>query len=442
MRGWSVGVGSVCMTRTYDIVGTVAVTQRTLDRVVVVGGSLAGLRACETLRSSGYTGTIALVSAEDCRPYDRPPLSKQLLAGAWEADRISLRRDDAFDALGLDEHFGVPAAGVDLDARSIVLADGDELPYDGLIIATGAHPRRLPGQPDAPHIHELRTLDDALRLRDAIGRDDAQVVVIGAGFIGLEVAATARRAGATVTVLEGAPAPLIRGAGAELGAALAAIHPAEGVDIRCGVAVGGIEAGGVRLADGSLVAATAVVVGIGVVPATGWLDGSGLDLRDGVVTAPTLSTRAPGVFAAGDLVRWVNPRFEEEMRVEHWTNAAEQGALAARNLLAESSGGELVAYAAVPFVWSDQYRHRIQFLGRSTAANGTPAEPLIVVGSPVEHEFLAVYASAGRLRGVLGLNVPRLVMKYRPLLERQARLGDALALAAEQRAALPTASVG
>lgn len=442
MRGWSAGVGSGCMTRRYDIVGPVAVTQRPLDRVVVVGGSLAGLRACETLRSSGFTGSIALVSAETHRPYDRPPLSKQLLAGAWEPERIVLRRDDAFDALGLDACFGVAAAGLDLDARSIVLSNGVELPYDGLIIATGSHPRRLPGQPDAPHIHELRTVEDALRLRDAIGRDGAAVVVIGAGFIGLEVAATARRAGATVTVLEGAPAPLIRGAGSELGAALAAIHPAEGVDIRCGVAVDAIEAGGVRLADGSLLAATAVVVGIGVVPATGWLDGSDLDLRDGVVTAPTLSTRAPGVFAAGDLVRWVNPRFEEEMRVEHWTNAAEQGALAARNLLAESSGGELVAYDAVPFVWSDQYRHRIQFLGRSTAANGTPAEPHIVVGSPVEHQFLAVYASAGRLRGVLGLNVPRLVMKYRPLLERQARLGDALALAAEQRAALPTASAG
>ena len=264
-----------------------AVTQRPLDRVVVVGGSLAGLRACETLRSSGFTGSIALVSAETHRPYDRPPLSKQLLAGAWEPERIVLRRDDAFEALGLDARFGVAAAGLDLDARSIVLSNGVELPYDGLIIATGSHPRRLPGQPDAPHIHELRTVDDALRLRDAIGRDGAAVVVIGAGFIGLEVAATARRAGATVTVLEGAPAPLIRGAGSELGAALAQVHPAEGVDVRCGVAVDGIEAGGVRLADGTLVAATAVVVGIGVSPTTGWLEGSGLELRDGVVTAPT-----------------------------------------------------------------------------------------------------------------------------------------------------------
>jgi len=419
------------------MVGGVTDMQRSLDRVVVVGGSLAGLRACEALRTAGYAGALTLVSAESQRPYDRPPLSKQLLAGRWEADRITLRNDDAFDALGLDAIWGVPAAGLDVDARSVVLADGAELPFDGLIIATGSHPRRLPAQPDAPHVHELRTLDDALRLRDAIHRPDAKVVVVGAGFIGLEVAATARRAGAAVTVLEGAPAPLIRGAGAELGTALAAIHPDEGVDIRCGLTVAGIEAGGVRLGDGSLVDATAVVVGIGVSPTTGWLDSSGLELRDGVVTASTLSVGSPGVYAAGDLVRWTNPRFAEEMRVEHWTNAAEQGALAARNLLAEAAGGELLPYDAVPFVWSDQFDHRIQFLGRSTAGDGSPAESQIVVGSPDERRFLAFYISAGRLRGVLGLNVPRLVMKYRALLERQAALDEALALAAEQRAALP-----
>lgn len=416
--------------------------QRPLDKVVVVGGSLAGLRACEALRSAGYTGSITLVSAESQRPYDRPPLSKQLLAGRWEPDRIALRNDDAFDALGLDAMFGVPASGLDLDIRSVVLADGAELPFDGLIIATGSHPRRLPMQPDANHVHELRTLDDALRLRKAIHREGAKIVVIGAGFIGLEVAATARRAGAAVTVLEGAPAPLIRGAGADLGTALAAIHPDEGVDIRCGVTVERIEVGGVRLGDGSLVDGDNVVVGIGVAPTTGWLAGSGLALRDGVVTAPTLSAGVPGVYAAGDLVRWVNPCFDEEMRIEHWTNAAEQGALAARNLLAESAGEDLVACDAVPFVWSDQYDHRIQFLGRSTTTDGGPAEPQIVVGSTGERRFLAFYVADARLRGVLGLNVPRLVMKYRALLERHAALGEALALAAEQQAALPPVAAG
>lgn len=415
-----------------------AVPQRTVDRIVVVGGSLAGLRACETLRSSGFAGQITLVSAEDHRPYDRPPLSKQLLAGRWEPDRVALRTDEDFDTLALNVHFGVPAAGLDLAARSVGLADGTEVAFDGLIIATGSHPRRLADQRDQNHVHELRTLDDALRLRRAISRPGARVAVIGAGFIGLEVAATARRAGAEVTVLEAAPAPLIRGAGAELGRALAAIHPDEGVDVRCGVDVGAIETGGVRLGDGSLIDADAIVVGVGVVPTTGWLDDSGLELRDGVVTAPTLSTGVPGVYAAGDLVRWVNPRFDEEMRVEHWTNAAEQGALAARNLLAEAAGVTPTAYDAVPFVWSDQYDHRIQLLGRSTTPAGGLAQSQIVIGSSDERRFLAFYEWEGCLRGVLGLNVPRLVMKYRALLERRAGLDEALELAAEQRSAQPT----
>jgi NADPH-dependent 2,4-dienoyl-CoA reductase/sulfur reductase-like enzyme len=415
--------------------GTKRASERLLERVVVVGGSLAGLRACETLRAAGYGGTITLVGAETHQPYDRPPLSKHYLAGMWELDRVMLRPDGAFESLALDAMLGVPAAGLDLDARAVALADGTDVPFDGLIVATGAHPRRIPGQPVSPRVHELRTLDDAARLREAISRPEARIVVVGAGFIGLEVAATARQAGAAVTVLEGAPAPLIRGAGAELGPALAAIHPDNGVDVRCAVSVAAIEQGGVRLADGTLVEADDVVIGIGVAPTTAWLEGSGLELRDGVVTASTLSTGTAGVYAAGDLVRWRNPCFDEEMRIEHWTNAAEQGALAARNLLAESAGGELEPYSAVPFVWSDQYQHRIQFLGRSTANDGSPAEPTIVVGSPGERRFLAFFACDGVLRGVLGLNVPKFVMKYRALLARGAGVAEANELAERQRAA-------
>jgi NADPH-dependent 2,4-dienoyl-CoA reductase/sulfur reductase-like enzyme len=317
------------------------------------------------------------------------------------------------------------------------LADGSDVPFDGVILATGAHPRQLPGQPDLPNVHVLRSLDDALALRAAIVEPGVRLVVIGAGFIGLEVAATARQAGAEVVVLEGAAAPLIRGAGAELGTALAAVHPDNGVDVRTGVAVAGIEADGVRLGDDTIVVADHVVVGIGVAPTTSWLEGSGLVLRDGIVTSPTLSTGVAGVFAAGDLVRWHNPTFDEEMRVEHWTNAAEHGALAARNLLAEADGGEPAEYAAVPFVWSDQYEHRIQFLGRSTSPDGAPAEHRVVIGSPEQRRFLAFYESAGRLRGVLGLNVTKFVMKYRALLGAGAGIDEALALAAKQRDALP-----
>ena len=410
-----------------------------LERVVVVGGSLAGLRACEALRSGGFTGAIVLVGAETHRPYDRPPLSKKFLAGEWDADRIALRQPDAFESLGLDTRFGVPASGLDTTARAVVLADSTVVPYDGVILATGSQPRRLPGTADNPYVHVLRTIDDALAVRAVIERPGARVIVIGAGFIGLEVAATARRAGAEVIVLEGAEAPLIRGVGAELGAALAAFHADEGVDVRVSVMVTGIEQAGdgaiVRLGDGSDWRADAVVVGIGVVPASGWLDGSGLELRDGVVTNATLAAGPAGVFAAGDIVRWTHPLFGEEMRVEHWTNAAEQGALAAQNLLASAGGGDLADSATVPFVWSDQYDHRIQFLGRSTTSAGAPAEWTTLVGSPGERSFVAGYHADGVLRGVLGLNLPRLVMKYRALIAAGAPLADALALADEQRRA-------
>ncbi|MGI9029521.1 MAG: FAD-dependent oxidoreductase, partial [Ilumatobacteraceae bacterium] len=200
------------------------------------------------------------------------------------------------------------------------------------------------------------------------------------------------------------------------------------------VAVAGLENHGVRLGGGELVAADLIVVGIGVTPATEWLEGTGLELRDGVVCDATLAAGPPGVFAAGDLARWPNALFEEEQRVEHWTNAAEQGAVAARNVLATAAGDPGDGYAPVPFFWSDQGRHRIQFLGRAadpTEHADDAAE--IVVGDPAEHRFLALYGRSGRLRGALGLNVPKLLMRYRPLLASGASWDDALVLAAQQQ---------
>ncbi len=265
-------------------------------RVVVVGASLAGLRACEVLRQEGFDGTITLVGAEAEVPYDRPPLSKKVLAGEWEADRIRLRKADDFASLALDLRLGVAATALDTAARTVSLADGATVAYDGLVIATGAAPRKLPGQPDSPSIVTLRTLSESLALRERLA-DGHRLVVIGAGFIGLEVAATARQRGCTVTVLEGLPAPLVRGLGAELGTAVAAVHSRNGVDVRCGVQVVGLTVQGdgtvaVALGDGSTVAAATVVadtvvIGIGVAPALGWLEGSGLTVRDGLVCDET-----------------------------------------------------------------------------------------------------------------------------------------------------------
>jgi NADPH-dependent 2,4-dienoyl-CoA reductase/sulfur reductase-like enzyme len=347
-----------------------------------------------------------------------------------------LRKPADMDGLGLDLRLGVPAAGLDLDRREVVLADGSSVPFDGLVIATGSRPRRLPGQHEVPTVHELRTLDDALALRDVIADGTARLVVIGAGFIGLEVAATARVRGCTVTVLEEAPAPLIRGLGVEMGLAATGVHAVEGVNIRCGVHVESFGVDGVRLAGGELVAADVIVVGVGVSPATEWLDGSGLELRDGVVCDATLATAAPGVYAAGDVARWPNELYGEEMRVEHRTNASEQGVAAARNLLIASAGGTGEVYAPVPFFWSDQAKHRIQFLGRSATADDDTVR--VVVGSPDDHKFLTLYGRRGRLWGVLGVNVVRLVMPYRALLADAASWDDALALADAQRQAQPS----
>ncbi|MFK8025008.1 MAG: NAD(P)/FAD-dependent oxidoreductase [Ilumatobacter sp.] len=423
-------------------------------RVVVVGASLAGLRAAETLRSEGFDGEVVIVGAEQHRPYDRPPLSKKLLAGEWEPDRVQLRQPDSFDDLDVEWRFGVAAAGLDPSEKILHLTDGTDLPYDGCVIATGAACRRLSEQSRYGHVHELRTLDDSMRLRAEFADGGKRVVVIGAGFIGLEVAGTAHALGNTVTVLEGAEAPLMRGLGADMGAAIGALHSAAGVEMRCGVQVEALHDEGVLLAasgaadDGELLEADVVLVGIGVVPATAWLADSGIELRDGVVCDSTLrALDASGepvgdVFAAGDVVRWPNQLFDEEMRIEHWTNAAEQGALAAKNLMVSLGAGATdhvaQSYAPVPFFWSDQLEHRVQFVGRATADDDVE----VALGSTVldagaedgaKPRWLALYSdpSTGRLRGALGVNAPKWVMPMRALLANRASIDDARARAAE-----------
>jgi len=390
-----------------------------LERIVVVGASLAGLRSVEMLRSEGFEGSITLVGAEERLPYDRPPLSKKVLSGEWEPERIALRKPDEFASIDVDLRLGRRAERLDVPGRSVELSDGDRVPYDGLVIATGAEARRLRGQPDLPGVFMLRTLDDSLALRAALLSGSPRVVVVGAGFIGSEVAATARGLGCDVTILEMLDVPLLRALGAAMGAACGELHRDHGVSLRLGVGVEAIEGDGrverVRLTDGSTVAADVVVVGVGVAPATGWLADSGLEVRDGVVCDAYLAAGPPGVYAAGDVTRWPNALFGEEMRVEHWTNAAEQGAHAARNLLAKAGhgGGTVTPYAPVPFFWSDQYGTRIQFLGRA----GADDEVRIVHGSVEDRAFVTLFGRHGRLRGVLGLAMPRLVMGYQRLLE-------------------------
>ncbi len=397
-----------------------------LRNVVVVGASLAGLRAVETLRAEGFVGRLTLVGAEPHLPYDRPPLSKKFLSGEWESSQISLRKADEFAGLDLDLRLGVRAESLDTGARRIGLDDDSMVDYDGLVIATGASCRRLPGQPSLPGIFELRSLDDSMALRESLSVGSGRLVVIGAGFIGSEVAATAAGRGFDVTIVEALPVPLARGLGEQMGGAVAALHEANGVRLIVGVGVDGFDGTtrveGVRLTDGSTLPADLVVVGVGVSPNTGWLADSGIELGDGVICDEQLATSAPGVFAAGDLVRWPNRLFDEQMRVEHWTNAAEQGAEAARNLLASADDATGTPYAPVPFFWSDQYDARIQFLGRSSPGD----EVVVVKGSTDSMKWVALYRNGDRLHGALGISSPRDVMPYRRMLAAAASWDDAM----------------
>ena len=397
-----------------------------LQSIVVVGASLAGLRAVEALRRLGYEGRLSLVGAESHLPYDRPPLSKAVLAGTREPESIALTRPEAWEALELDLHLGIRAESLDLSERVVWLAGGRRLQYDGLLIATGASPRQIPGTPDLPGIHTLRTLDDCLAIRAELERRP-KVAVVGAGFIGAEVAATCRERGLDVAMIEAFPTPLAAALPREIGELYADIHRDHGVDLRLGVGVAGFDGGQrverVRLADGSSVEADVVVVGIGVVPETGWLESSGLELDNGVVCDETSATAAPGVVAAGDIARFSNPLFGESMRVEHWTNAVEQGEAAAERLLTGPDGAK--PFAPVPYVWSDQYDRKLMSAGRFRPDD----EMQIHHGSLDERRFVALFGRGGRLVGALAMNRAPKFIKYRRMLREGASFENAVAAA-------------
>ncbi len=396
-----------------------------MKSVMIVGASLAGMRAAETLRREGFDGTVTVVGDETDAPYDRPPLSKQVLAGEWEPQRIALYDDETLADLQLTWRLGARAAGFEAATRTVTLAGGEQLSADGVVIATGARTRTLPGTEDLAGVYTLRTLADSLAIRREFDATPGRVVVVGAGFIGAEVAATARGRGLDVTMVEMADTPLERVLGAELGRACAEVHTDHGVDLRLGVGVESVSGAGrveqVALTDGTRLDADVVVVGVGVIPNTEWLEGSGLDIDNGVVCDETCLA-APGVVAAGDVARWPNRLFGQSMRVEHWDNAIAQGIAAAQRLLA---GEATEPFAPVPWFWSDQYDRKIQLAGRS----GPDDEVVVVTGSPAERRFAAIYGRAGRIVAVLGFNRPRHVMQYRRLIARGASWDEALEFA-------------
>jgi 3-phenylpropionate/trans-cinnamate dioxygenase ferredoxin reductase subunit len=375
---------------------------------VIVGASAAGLTTAEALRRRGYDGTLSLIGDEPHLPYDRPPLSKQILAGTWEPEKIVLRDEEALGDLGADVFLGHAAAGLDVAGRRVLLARGGAVGYDALVIATGVAPRPLPGA-DLAGVHVLRTLDDALTLRTQLVRRP-KLVVVGAGFLGAEVAAVARGMGLDVTLVDPLPVPMQRQFGVRIGGLIGQMHRDHGVSLRLGTGVARfVQVAGrvaaVELADGSVIDADLVLVAVGAAPATGWLAGSGLALQDGV-ECDSRGQAGPGIYAAGDVASWYNPHFGTRMRLEHRMNATEQGVAVAGTLL-----GEHPAFASVPYFWTDQYDTKIQAYGVFPSA----AAFRIVSGDPGERRFVAAYGQHGTVTGVLGWNSPREVRALRQL---------------------------
>ncbi len=392
--------------------------------VVVVGASLGGLRTAEALRRLGYDGRLVLVGEEAHRPYDRPPLSKELLRGERDAASIALAKPERFDALGLDLRLGRRAVALDPRAREVALDSGERLRFDGCALATGCRPRRLRGTPDLAGIFVLRTLDDALAIRAHLERGP-RVAVVGAGFIGAEVAASCRQRGLEVVMIDPLPTPLAASVGVEVGQVVAALHRDHGAVLRLGVGVAAFEGAGrlerVRLSDGSAVPADVAVVGIGVVPNTEWLAGSGIELDDGVICDETTATGVPGIVAVGDVARFANPLFGVSMRVEHWTHAVEQAQAAAERLLAAPAK----PYAPAPFVWSDQYDLKLQSAGWMLPGD----EKRVVHGTLAERRCVVLHGRGGRLVGALALNRVRELLAYRRMIREGASFEGALAAA-------------
>lgn len=388
-----------------------------MDDIVIVGGSIAGFAAASELRHAGHEGRIRIVADEPIRTYQRPPLSKGLLAG--DDPESVMWAAAAKDDLDIDWVHDA-ATSLDPDTRTVTLASGETVAYDGLVIASGATPRRLPGEPDVPGIHVVRSMADALALRADLDAGPERVVVVGAGFIGAEVAATCRTRGHEVTLVEPLPQPLARVLGDDLGGVVADLHRAHDVDLRLGVGVEAVEGDKrverLRLADGTEIAADVVVIGIGVVPNTGWLEGSGLPVDDGVVADATCLV-APGIVACGDVARWDSPRYGS-IRVEHWDHAVDMGQAAARRLLA--GDGEAEPFDPVPWFWSDQYGVRIQMAGRPDG------EMRVVDGALGDDRFVALFGRDGMVTGAFGWNWPAKTVRYRMAIANGLRWDEAV----------------
>ncbi|WP_033343198.1 NAD(P)/FAD-dependent oxidoreductase [Catenuloplanes japonicus] len=378
--------------------------------VVIVGASAGGLTTLEALRRLGHDGAVTVIGDEIHPPYDRPPLSKQVLSGAWHPDRAALRTAEAIGLLGADLRLGERAVALDSATRTVTTSGGMSVRGDAIVIATGATPRRLPGSEGVAGVHVLRGLDDTLRLREDL-EPGRRLVVVGDGVLGSEIAATAVGLGVDTTLVGPQAAPMRLQLGDEVSALLGQLHTDQGVRLRLGTAVDGLvvsegRASGVRLTTGEVLPADVVVIAFGAAPATDWLAGSGLYLDNGVV-CDSRCLAADGVWAVGDVARFHHEHLRRSIRLENRTNATEQAMLVAANIL-----GADRAYTPVPYFWTDQFHVKIQVYG-------TPTPEMrfgVVDGSPESGRFVGVYHLGDRPAAVLGWNMPKQARQHRQLL--------------------------
>jgi len=364
---------------------------------VIVGAGLAGAKAAEALRDSGFDGQISLIGAEEHLPYERPPLSKEYLTGKADRDSVFVHGQTWYRQQDIDLRLGSPAAAIDRAARQVRLADGARLPFGKLLLTTGARPRQLAG---ITGVHYLRTLDDSDRLKEILATG-SRLAVIGGGWIGLEIAAAARQAGLQVTVLESLELPLLRVLGHEMAQVFADLHRSAGVDLRLGARIEeiistGSTATGVRLADGTLIGADAVVAGIGATPRTELAEQAGLEIGNGIVTSAALRTSDPDIFAAGDVASAFHPLLGHHMRVEHWANALKQPAVAAAAMLDQDA-----AYEELPYFYTDQYDLGMEYLGHVEGGY----DQVVVRGDLEAREFIAFWLKDGRILAGMNVNI-------------------------------------
>lgn len=379
------------------------------QRVVVVGAGMAGVQTAVALREQGFAGAVTLIGAEPHQPYDRPPLSKAVLLGKAEDSAF----DVDFEALSIELRLGLDVTGLRADAHEIDTEAGP-VPYDVLVVATGAEPVTLPGTEGVPGVHLLRTLDDAARLKPVLERRH-DIVVVGAGWIGAEFATAAREAGCAVTVVEAADRPLAGALPAEVAAPMARWYEESGAELLTHARVERIEPGTVHLADGRRLPADAVVVGIGARPATRWLIGSGIALeKDGSVTADDrLRTSLPDVYAVGDCASFPSARYGARLLVHHWDNALQ----APRTVAADIIGETPQVYDPVPYFWSEQFGRFVQYAGHHAGAT-----ELVRRGDPADPSWSVLWLSDGALVALLAVGRPRDLAQGRKLIESGARL--------------------